>query len=304
MIDDSGGSCANCGQSLAAAARFCSGCGQRTRYGPRSLRETVQDVLGRDYTPDGRLWLTLKALAVPGKLTAEWFAGRQQRYLGPARLFLLTLFIAIVFVQGLMRLVMPAPDAPGAAPPAESRRQLVLGTRIGTSVPVLQHHYPRARIELHAGLLTPWVQGLASAVKRTLERQSEAEFRHRMRSVVVPARFNGRVLLVPLLIALLALVHIGQRRLLAEHTVFALHLESTLVLAAIGLIVPLEMWAERPDWHGAAIVAFTAVWLTLAMKRYYAAPWRHTLLRATVLLGTAYVASEHLDALLTLWALA
>jgi hypothetical protein len=74
------------GCRLPQAAHFCPACGQKTRFGPRRLRDIVQEVLGRDDASDGRLRLTLKALAVPGKLTAEWFAGRQQRYLGPARM--------------------------------------------------------------------------------------------------------------------------------------------------------------------------------------------------------------------------
>lgn len=77
--------CSNCDTAIGADARFCQHCGQKTRYGARTVRDIVQEVAGRDYASDGRLLLTLCSPLVPGRLTQDWFAGRQQRYLGPLR---------------------------------------------------------------------------------------------------------------------------------------------------------------------------------------------------------------------------
>lgn len=90
-MDTAAAACTNCGATLPPGARCCPRCGQRTRCGPRSLREAVQAVVGRDGSPDGRLSPTLRRLFVPGALKADWSAGRQQRCLGPMRLLLLAL---------------------------------------------------------------------------------------------------------------------------------------------------------------------------------------------------------------------
>jgi hypothetical protein len=54
--------CSNYDITIGADARFCPHCGQTTRYGPRTLRDMVQEVAGRDYASDGRLLLTLRSL--------------------------------------------------------------------------------------------------------------------------------------------------------------------------------------------------------------------------------------------------
>lgn len=93
--------CAACGEPLRGA--FCHTCGERRpRPGDESLGHVLREQVQEATSADGRLWRSLRGLFVPGRLTAEYFAGRRSRYVRPVRLFLIlnvTLFFALSFLQ-------------------------------------------------------------------------------------------------------------------------------------------------------------------------------------------------------------
>ncbi|MDT0632170.1 DUF3667 domain-containing protein [Rubrivirga sp. S365] len=91
------GACANCGTPL--AGRYCSECGQRNE----PLRLPVHRFVAQSFTEffglDGRVWATLGVLLFkPGKLTAEFLAGRRQRYLRPLRVYLSATLVFFVLL--------------------------------------------------------------------------------------------------------------------------------------------------------------------------------------------------------------
>ena len=97
-------SCAACAAPLTGC--YCHACGERA---PRPeddslwqfLREQFQEVT----SADGKMWRTLRALFVPGKLTTEYFDGRRGLYVRPIRLFLvanLALFFTLSFTSGIL----------------------------------------------------------------------------------------------------------------------------------------------------------------------------------------------------------
>lgn len=93
--------CVTCGAVLVGS--YCHQCGER-RLGLEDesvgyfLREQFHEVT----SADGRLWRTLRALFVPGKLTEEYFVGRRGLYVRPVRIFLVfnVLFFLWVGVFG------------------------------------------------------------------------------------------------------------------------------------------------------------------------------------------------------------
>ena len=86
MTDLAPAACRNCG--AAAGGKFCPECGQETAPHPPSAWEFVHEFVGHYIALEGALWRTLAALARPGKLTNEYFAGRKRRYVLPLRLYL------------------------------------------------------------------------------------------------------------------------------------------------------------------------------------------------------------------------
>ena len=101
--------CANCGAAL--AGEYCAACGQRHDPHVHSVRHFASEAFESITHADSRLWRTLGyLLAKPGRLTAEFFAGRRMRYLPPFRLYLV---ISLLFflVAGMPESVLVEVDA-------------------------------------------------------------------------------------------------------------------------------------------------------------------------------------------------
>lgn len=76
---------------------FCPTCGQEQSHTLPTVREWTRETLRDLGSLDGSLFRTLSKLASPGALTAEWLAGRRERYVRPFRLYLLSLaFFALM----------------------------------------------------------------------------------------------------------------------------------------------------------------------------------------------------------------
>ncbi|MEY3367682.1 MAG: hypothetical protein RI973_837 [Bacteroidota bacterium] len=90
-------SCRNCEAPLPPGANFCHHCGQRNTDGRLTFREMFQEFTAAFFNLDGKIFQTLSTLAVPGKLTSEYFSGRQVPYYHPVRLFIVSgaLFISL-----------------------------------------------------------------------------------------------------------------------------------------------------------------------------------------------------------------
>ena len=94
--------CRNCQATLGNA--YCSSCGQRDVDLERPIWDLVGDVLKETFEFDGRTAVTIKTLfRHPGKLTAEFLAGRRRTYTSPLRLYLVVSISFFVLVAWLAR---------------------------------------------------------------------------------------------------------------------------------------------------------------------------------------------------------
>ena len=84
--------CPNCHYPLPHYGEFCSNCGQRYTDGKVSLKYLLEDFFDNVLNIDSKFLRTVWSLAIPGKLTNEFFQGHQKRYASPGRLF----FVATV----------------------------------------------------------------------------------------------------------------------------------------------------------------------------------------------------------------
>ncbi|MEZ4955984.1 MAG: DUF3667 domain-containing protein [Saprospiraceae bacterium] len=92
--------CRNCQAPLPPNSYFCPNCGQRNTDGRVTFRELIGHFFESILNFDGRIFQTIAALAVPGKLTKNFFEGKHIRYYHPVRLFILSgaLFIAMLSI--------------------------------------------------------------------------------------------------------------------------------------------------------------------------------------------------------------
>jgi len=81
-------SCPNCGAAVAGA--YCPACGQRAAELNPTLGDVARDAAGDLFNWDGKIPATLKALLLqPGRLTADFLAGRRARWLSPFRVYVI-----------------------------------------------------------------------------------------------------------------------------------------------------------------------------------------------------------------------
>lgn len=79
--------CLNCGYELHSQANFCASCGQKCTDGRITVFELIRDFFANILNIDARIWRTLGALFIPGRLTEVFFQGRHKSYLPPLRFF-------------------------------------------------------------------------------------------------------------------------------------------------------------------------------------------------------------------------
>ncbi|MEZ5038979.1 MAG: DUF3667 domain-containing protein [Saprospiraceae bacterium] len=81
--------CPNCHYPLAKFGEYCSNCGQKYTNGKVPIWVFLHDLTEAIFNIDSKVFTTLFDLFKPGKLTIQFFKGRQKRYATPMRLFLI-----------------------------------------------------------------------------------------------------------------------------------------------------------------------------------------------------------------------
>lgn len=203
--------CASCGHDL--TGRYCAECGERRlRPDEFSVRRFIRDGVREAFNLQAGLLPTLRALVLrPGTLTLAYMEGRRVRYFGPVKLFLLANLIYF--------LVQPFTGFSGYNTPLRSHmeRQVYSGTWLRSMVEerVQDRVTARADAQLRAE------PDLELAVAR--ERAATIE------GVLYPTRFNalGSVyaralvaLIIPALVGIMWLLHLGRGVPLIKHVVF------------------------------------------------------------------------------------
>lgn len=95
--------CLNCGRLLEADHRFCPQCGQKNKSSFVSVREFLGDFFDQLFNLDNRIFRTLAALLVPGKLTEAWFAGRRRPFYHPLRIFIVSAAVMLTVATFLLK---------------------------------------------------------------------------------------------------------------------------------------------------------------------------------------------------------
>jgi hypothetical protein len=79
--------CQNCHYPLAELDKFCPNCGQQNTDGHVSLHDLWHELTHYFTHVDNKIFVTIKDLLIPGKLTDEFFKGHRKRYIHPINLF-------------------------------------------------------------------------------------------------------------------------------------------------------------------------------------------------------------------------
>ena len=94
--------CSNCHFPLINKADFCHKCGQKNIDGRLTVKELFTQFFDNVFNLDSKIFRTLGAVLIPGKLTNAFLNGRRRKYYHPIRLFLvlIVIFLASLNYQG------------------------------------------------------------------------------------------------------------------------------------------------------------------------------------------------------------
>ncbi len=88
--------CLNCGEKMPRKATFCPHCGQRNNKGMVSMKELLRRFWSNFSHLDSKFVKMCWQLLIPGKVTTEYFAGRQKRYPHPVQFFFVVMFFFLL----------------------------------------------------------------------------------------------------------------------------------------------------------------------------------------------------------------
>jgi hypothetical protein len=274
VADTSDHVCANCGTS--APGRYCPACGQDTRDRLPTFAQFMREATGRYLAFDGKLWKTLFPLLFrPGFLTRAYLAGKRKRFIGPARLFLISsliLFAVLRFAAESIDVLEldnamqteAAESAKSAKPAAKARSKAAQEDLV-----VIDDD-----LNFSMGDLPESVGG---PLKKRIDRFNKLPRGQKIEQVLAGGTRYGpyaMFVLLPAFAALLKIAYLGRRRrypgrprLYGEHLVFAAHNHAFLFVVGILLFtVPVNLVRQL-------IALWIFVYLAWSMRAVYGGSW-------------------------------
>jgi hypothetical protein len=263
------GPCANCGRVF--DGHHCPDCGQ-TRFDPNhTLKQLLVD-LADSLDLESRLIDTVRDLFLrPGRLTAEFLAGRRVRYFSPFKLYFLAsmAFFAALFSVGdtpASRRQTSIERAPAALQPPRPA---------GSSPPTLAHQDGPAWLVGPLERLQAWLEAKDRAMREDPQLRSNSY------------QNNAPRLLVAFLpvFALLTFAFFRRRqRYFVPHIYFAAHVNSAMFV--VFAVVVLLKAAHVPLVKVEHALIFVAIpYLIIALHRVFGESWLRSALKGLAITG-------------------
>ncbi|MBC7774343.1 MAG: DUF3667 domain-containing protein [Phycisphaerae bacterium] len=95
--------CRNCYHPLPYKAKYCAHCGQKDTDGRIGMRSLMGRLWNNTFHLEGKFIRTAWQLFVPGKVTTEFFKGKQDRYPHPIRLFAIVMFLFLFLLNSMLK---------------------------------------------------------------------------------------------------------------------------------------------------------------------------------------------------------
>lgn len=317
--------CRNCRAPLPPNSYFCPNCGQRNTDGRVTFGELAAHFFESLLNFDGRIFQTIAALAIPGKLTKNFFEGKHIRYYHPVRLFILSgaLFIAILSIVTSKSKIDEVDKVWKNREESYFTKKII--TEIDTlSLNIEQEIKEPIVAEAFDSLHIRFAKNHQSATKDSVEISDVVNFGNSGKKAAKKIALNDLInmngdaladkygveglwnrqiflqniriqkslknflfytisnilwmvlLMMPMLALALKLLYIRHPYLYIEHLIFSFHTHTFLFLF-YSLLLTIGMWVgyELLSWALLPI----AVYLFLAIKRFYGQSWGKTILK-------------------------
>lgn len=95
--------CRNCFQPIPKKGKFCTHCGQKDSNGKIRMGTMLRKLWDSTFHLESKFLRTCWQLFIPGKVTVEFFKGKQDRYPHPLRMFAIVMFFFLFMVNVLLK---------------------------------------------------------------------------------------------------------------------------------------------------------------------------------------------------------
>lgn len=257
--------CPNC--STEFAGNFCPNCGQEARTGAPTAWEFLYEFWTHYLAGRGKLLHTLWILVrYPGLLTADFFAGRRERYVRPVRLYLTLslsffLVLSIEWLHASWKGDANLPDKSAAAKTGTTADKLDLDVQLdGLPANVTDNSAFMSRLQ-HFGK-RPDAERSGFVAKALVDNSPKAMF-----------------FLLPVFALLLKGLYLFRRIPYGAYLLFAFHFHAFVFAVLLLTRLPLPGLLT-----GTLLVVSLPTYLMLALRRTFGSSWLGAFTKATVLM--------------------
>lgn len=117
--------CSNCHFPLINKAGFCHKCGQKNTDGRLTIKELFSQFFDNVFNLDSKIFRTLGAVLIPGKLTNAFLNGQRLKYYHPIRLFLVLIVITLAGLKFQSDIPLPTSIKKGRIDSLKERKRLM-----------------------------------------------------------------------------------------------------------------------------------------------------------------------------------
>ena len=307
--------CLNCLTPLQPGGTFCSNCGQKDAPVLISTRHLAGDLFSNVFAWDNRFFKSVRQLVRPASLTIQFFNGRRQEFIPPARLYLFSVILhlavisyfstatffnisdddrnsgkELVKLKDQMNIVLALQDSiqqDSVNSAVVQQRYTSLETQFNKLNDTVTFNLFGDKASLSFSLYDLETQPIDSLTGR-IQNQSwwmqlfGSQFVKSYRNPkalgsFVVARLSWMMfLIIPFIGLILAGLYFRQKKYYVEHLVFALHYHvAAYMIVSIGIIL---------DYFFASVLANASflvalVYIFFAIKKYYGQGWFKTTLK-------------------------
>ena len=286
--------CTNCASS--PHGRYCQECGQAlVMLGAQAslLRPGVVEAYWQIYD---RALLTFADLCKPGRVAANYLAGRRVRYVPPLRLFGLLSVLAFMLAQlavateengTQLKVGGAAIIRVNTVEEVDSAAQVQSSSALTFSAPEFREPFKLPAIQDHV-----WFNIVGERIDAELSR-----FDHDPRSIIlaiIRAMPSVILLMIPIFALLLKLAHFGSGWRYLEHLVVVIYSHAFICLVLsftffLSSVANVLTWLEPTvAWVTAALWLWVPIYLLLTQKHVYMCSWALTIARYLVI-GIAHL---------------
>lgn len=295
--------CPNCNCSIAENENFCSICGQKKYLRPRSIKELLQHAASEALALDSKLFRTMGSLIFrPGKLSNDFFEGRQQRYYTPVKFFLFWITILFLAINAYVSLQPTESNLryfsynikQKLAPIAVDSHQIAainaaineelekreLGSmpgNLGTGDTIIRgedlYNLSTEEIFEKYEIKGFWKQLTTGQLIKAIKELDNF-------SVYLLGRLSWILLCsLPMLALFLKLLYVRRKRYYVEHLIFLLHLHCFMSLLALLYLLGMVLQEAYHISYLLSALALLTIYTLLSIRRFYQQSWKKTIFK-------------------------